>query len=194
MRKEHRPRDNTQEAIRGVLIELSKDCINCGLINSLKSQMKSKLFIYFVCLIFAALLTVTSLFTESSVQSHVCVVPQGWNLSLRPPPPLSLPLIHSHTAGWRSTWQSSLQTLAEILIRTTEGNVLFWIITELPRIWQIVIPVLATRWQNPNLKTLLGWSCGFQKDPQDKDRKHVSGLLQPSTITMFQEPKWEMEK
>lgn len=55
MRQEHRPGDNTQEAIREVLIEIPKVCINRGLINSLKSQMKYKLFIYFVCLIFAPL-------------------------------------------------------------------------------------------------------------------------------------------
>lgn len=66
MRKQHRPGDNTQEAIRGVLIELPEDCINRGLINSLKSQMKSKLFIYLACLIFAPLSIVTPQLTESS--------------------------------------------------------------------------------------------------------------------------------
>lgn len=73
MRKKHRPGDSAQEAIRGVLIELPEDCINRGLINSLKSQMKSKLFVYFTCLIFAPLSIVTTQLAERSGQSLVSV-------------------------------------------------------------------------------------------------------------------------
>lgn len=94
MRKEHRPGDNTQEAIRGVLIELPEDCINRGLINSLKSQMKSKLFIYFACLIFFAPLSiVTTQLAERSGQRLV----SAWSQKAYASHFLSLSLSHSLT-------------------------------------------------------------------------------------------------
>lgn len=168
MRKEHRPGDNTQEAIRGVLIELLEDCINRGLINSLKSQMKSKLFIYFVCLIFAPLSTITSQLTESSGQSHVCVVPQGRRLflSLAPSFTHTQQVDGAHGSHLYKPWlRSSLEP--------QRGTSFFWIITESPRMGLFVIPASATRWQNPNPKPLLGWSCRFHKDPQEKDSSCV---------------------
>lgn len=144
MRKAHRPGDNTQEAIRGVLIELPDDCINRCPIIRLKSQMKCKLFIYFVCLVFALCQLASSLTEALGEALSLCGATRPTSLAFSRVP------LFTHTAGWWCTGQSSLQTLLEIPIRTTEENFIFWITTETPRIGLDAMPASATRWQNPN--------------------------------------------